>query len=354
MTSTGRRKSTQLARLTLRANWLLFSSRRDWPRNLKVKFPRCCHLMTIIFWQRSDDGQKKDVLQWSVTRSIGTICKLFGEARAVRCVGEQKGNSACEISLCIECWGVFFTCRIEFYFVLSGTNVTVNVCLPGVVNTDGLRNMPFKQNAFIRMSFAPIVWFLMKTAKDGAQTTLHAALADEEDGVSGKVFSWVPSFSPGIIRAQLWPDLFPVLASWQLLQRILRFRPFNTGVHLLGIARLCRSSFSQMCCVSFMNGALPNRHFWFLSNRDIHMVETDENAKNDEVEAKLWDLSLKMVENYLKKWASHSADITTARIWHHVPEQCVVAVCWCCVMECVVLPSGRWIQHSYSDELTDL
>ena len=73
--------------------------------------------------------------------------------------------------------------------VYLGTKVTVNTCLPGVVNTDGLRNMPFKQQAFIKFAFAPIIWFLMKTAQDGAQTACYAALAPEEDGVSGRVFT---------------------------------------------------------------------------------------------------------------------------------------------------------------------
>ena len=73
--------------------------------------------------------------------------------------------------------------------VYLGTKVTVNTCLPGVVNTDGLRNMPFKQQAFIKFAFAPIIWFFMKTAQDGAQTACYAALAPEEDGVSGRVFT---------------------------------------------------------------------------------------------------------------------------------------------------------------------
>ncbi len=72
---------------------------------------------------------------------------------------------------------------------IVGTGVTVNAFLPGVVNTDGLRNMPFKQHAFIRFAFALPIWFLMKTAKDGAQTATYAACAQEEDTVSGKVFA---------------------------------------------------------------------------------------------------------------------------------------------------------------------
>ena len=38
-----------------------------------------------------------------------------------------------------------------------------------------------------------------------------------------------------------------------------------------------------------------------ISCRDIHMVETDEVAKNDETESKLWDLSMKMtgIRQYL-------------------------------------------------------
>ncbi|XP_046544309.1 retinol dehydrogenase 13-like [Haliotis rubra] len=71
---------------------------------------------------------------------------------------------------------------------LKDTKVIVNVTNPGIVNTNGHRNLPFKNNSFLRFSFSPIVWFLMKTPSDGAQTTLLLACSKSIDGVSGKYY----------------------------------------------------------------------------------------------------------------------------------------------------------------------
>ncbi|XP_025105636.1 retinol dehydrogenase 12-like [Pomacea canaliculata] len=71
---------------------------------------------------------------------------------------------------------------------LKETQVTVNAVNPGVVNSKAHRHMPFKNNSFIRISFGPFVWFLMKTCEDGAQVTIFCATAEELEGVSGKYF----------------------------------------------------------------------------------------------------------------------------------------------------------------------
>lgn len=71
----------------------------------------------------------------------------------------------------------------------SGTKVTVNAVNPGVVRTGIHRFMPFRQNAIVSWTFAPFLWFLMKNAKDGAQTVVHCAVAAEEKEVSGKYYS---------------------------------------------------------------------------------------------------------------------------------------------------------------------
>lgn len=71
---------------------------------------------------------------------------------------------------------------------LKDTDVTVNVVNPGVVNSNAHRHMPFKTSTFIRYSFAPFIWFLMKTNEDGAQTTIFCVTAEELEGVRGKLY----------------------------------------------------------------------------------------------------------------------------------------------------------------------
>ncbi|XP_014663913.1 PREDICTED: retinol dehydrogenase 13-like [Priapulus caudatus] len=72
---------------------------------------------------------------------------------------------------------------------LEGTNVTVNAAHPGVCNTNLLKHMPLHSNKFLMITTAPIVFMLMKSAKDGMNTPLTCAIADEISGVSGKYFS---------------------------------------------------------------------------------------------------------------------------------------------------------------------
>lgn len=71
----------------------------------------------------------------------------------------------------------------------TGSNVTVNAVHPGVVKTDAHKYMPFSQNAFLRISLLPVMWMLMKQPLDGAQTVIYAAVAKEEEGVSGKLYA---------------------------------------------------------------------------------------------------------------------------------------------------------------------
>ncbi|CAD5114403.1 DgyrCDS3537 [Dimorphilus gyrociliatus] len=71
---------------------------------------------------------------------------------------------------------------------IPSSEVCINAIQPGVVNTGAQRHMPFKQNSFLRISLSPIVWFLMKAPKDGAQSIIQAAVAEEEKDVTGKLY----------------------------------------------------------------------------------------------------------------------------------------------------------------------
>lgn len=75
---------------------------------------------------------------------------------------------------------------------LRGTGVTVNALHPGVVKTELGRyfadSYGWKAHAF-RILFAPIVLWMFKNSREGAQTTIHCAVDESLANVSGKYFS---------------------------------------------------------------------------------------------------------------------------------------------------------------------
>ena len=74
---------------------------------------------------------------------------------------------------------ILFTRELSVH--LEDTNVTVNALHPGLVNTD------IQRHSFISgLVFFPLRWYFFKTAEQGAQTTIHCAVSEEMEGVSGK------------------------------------------------------------------------------------------------------------------------------------------------------------------------
>ena len=74
---------------------------------------------------------------------------------------------------------ILFTRELSVH--LEDTNVTVNALHPGLVNTD------IQRHSFISgLVFFPLRWYFFKTAEQGAQTTVHCAVSEEMEGVSGK------------------------------------------------------------------------------------------------------------------------------------------------------------------------
>ena len=64
----------------------------------------------------------------------------------------------------------------------------MNVVNPGVTKTGIHRHMPFRQSAFIGLTFSPFIWFLMKAAEDGAQSTIFCCVAEALTTVSGEFY----------------------------------------------------------------------------------------------------------------------------------------------------------------------
>lgn len=67
---------------------------------------------------------------------------------------------------------------------LEGTNVTVNSLHPGMIDTGIWRSVPFPLNYPMRL----ITKGFFKTPEQGAQTSIHVAVAEELNGVTGKYF----------------------------------------------------------------------------------------------------------------------------------------------------------------------
>ncbi|XP_034107859.2 retinol dehydrogenase 13-like isoform X3 [Drosophila albomicans] len=72
---------------------------------------------------------------------------------------------------------------------LEGTNVTVNALHPGVVETELSRHVTIFNNPIFSFLISPLIWLIFKTPKNGAQTTLYAALDPDLNGVTGLYFS---------------------------------------------------------------------------------------------------------------------------------------------------------------------
>ena len=67
---------------------------------------------------------------------------------------------------------------------LDSTDITVTAVHPGVVKTELGRHLSLSKSYLARFSLAPIVWLVFKTPRQGAQTTIHCAVADDiESGV---------------------------------------------------------------------------------------------------------------------------------------------------------------------------
>ena len=72
---------------------------------------------------------------------------------------------------------------------LSGTGVTVNALHPGYVMTDATRNIGILQWRLIKALIYPFMFIFMKSARQGAQTTIKLAVDPTLEKVTGKYFA---------------------------------------------------------------------------------------------------------------------------------------------------------------------
>ncbi|XP_016989689.1 retinol dehydrogenase 12 isoform X2 [Drosophila rhopaloa] len=99
---------------------------------------------------------------------------------------------------------------------LKGTGVTVNALNPGIADTEIARNMIFFQTKFAQTILRPLLWSVMKTPKNGAQTTLYAALDPDLEKVSGQYFSdcKLASVAPAALDDQMASWLWAKSEKW--------------------------------------------------------------------------------------------------------------------------------------------
>jgi NAD(P)-dependent dehydrogenase (short-subunit alcohol dehydrogenase family) len=79
-------------------------------------------------------------------------------------------------------------CNVLFTYELArrlaGSRVTTNAVHPGLVATNIGRN-----NGFLAWLFQPLIRFIAKSPKEGAETLIYLASSPEAEGVSGKYFA---------------------------------------------------------------------------------------------------------------------------------------------------------------------
>lgn len=77
------------------------------------------------------------------------------------------------------------------YFFDVGTGVTANSLHPGVVDTEIIRHLSFFNSWISKIFLYPFLWPFIKSPRQGAQTTIYAAVAPELEKVTGKYFRLV-------------------------------------------------------------------------------------------------------------------------------------------------------------------
>ncbi|XP_043066675.1 retinol dehydrogenase 12 isoform X1 [Drosophila bipectinata] len=103
---------------------------------------------------------------------------------------------------------------------LEGSGVTVNSLNPGIADTEIARNMIFFQTKFaqyvVETLLRPLLWSMMKTPKNGAQTTLYVALDPELEHISGQYFSdcKLAPVSPAALDDQMAKWLWAKTEKW--------------------------------------------------------------------------------------------------------------------------------------------
>ncbi|GLH10013.1 Dehydrogenase/reductase SDR family protein 7-like [Gryllus bimaculatus] len=102
---------------------------------------------------------------------------------------------------------------------LKGTGVTVNSLHPGAVNTAIFRHFP----PWISLFFNAFLRIFMKNAVEGAQTTIHVAVCEEVEGVTGRYFS---DCTESWLRSQALDEKL-AQEVWEKSEKLVRLRDYE-------------------------------------------------------------------------------------------------------------------------------
>jgi len=112
---------------------------------------------------------------WSTTIDLDDLNMEKSEFIARRAYGQSK------LAL------IIFT--RELARRLEGTGVCVNALHPGIVRGTELARYSVFGSPWFKFMMFPLMWVLLKSVRDGAQTGVYMASAPELDGVTGQYFS---------------------------------------------------------------------------------------------------------------------------------------------------------------------
>ncbi|XP_068088274.1 retinol dehydrogenase 13-like [Hyperolius riggenbachi] len=79
---------------------------------------------------------------------------------------------------------------------LQGSGVTTNSLHPGVASTDLGRHTGMHKSAFSSSILGPVFWFVIKTPRQAAQSSVYLAVAEDFQGTSGKYFNALKEAEP--------------------------------------------------------------------------------------------------------------------------------------------------------------
>lgn len=139
-------------------------------------------LLTLLLLDRLKESSPSRIISVSAKAyAAGTI--NFDDLQGERRYG--RVSAYCQSKLA----NLLFTRRLAKR--LEGTGVTVYSLHPGVIVSSeiGRHLFAYRLMSAFAFLFYPFIWFVTKSLRQGAQTTIYCAVAEELEGISGRYYS---------------------------------------------------------------------------------------------------------------------------------------------------------------------